>query len=262
VGARLGQTAPQHVITAANEVLHRLRFAAWIAWLRVQLRRRGARLILDAPHGARLDGFPHLDVWPAGTGDATLTLRLGRGVSLGRATHLDVLAGGTNLLELGDGAYLQHGVRLQLRGGTIALGAHTHVRDGAVLKSAGVLRVGEEVTVSFGDVLACTEQIEIGDLVGLGERVTITDSDHTHDGSQAHYLRQPLRVAPVRIGRNVLVSANVVVLRGADVGAGSVIAAGAVVGAGEHPGGWLLAGAPAQPVRALAQRGDGDKPGS
>lgn len=239
------------MITAANELRHRLRFAAWTAWLRLQLRRRGARLVVQAPHGARMDGLPHVDVRPTGTGGASFTLRLGRGVALGRATQLDVFAGGTNVLELGDGAYLQHGVRLQLRGGTIALGPHTHVRDGAVLKSAGQLRVGEEVTISFGDVLACTERIEIGDLVGLGERVTITDSDHTHDGSQTHYLRQPLRVSPVRIGRNVLVSANVVVLRGADVGAGAVIAAGAVVGAGEHPGGWVLAGVPAKPVRAL-----------
>ncbi len=240
------------MITTANALRHRLAFAVWVALLRVQLRRRGARLIVDAPHGARLDGFPHLCVEALGDGDATTTLRLGAGVSLGRCTQIDVWAGGTNRLELADGAYLQRGVRLQLRSGTVALGPHTHVRDGAVLKSAGVLRLGQEVTVSFGDVLACTERIEIGDFVGLGERVTITDSDHTHDGSDTHYLRQPLRVEPVRLGRNVLVSANAVILRGAAVGDNAVIASGAVVGAGEHPAGWLLAGAPARPVKALS----------
>jgi len=239
------------MIARVNELRHRARFCAWTALLGLQLRRRGARLVVDAPFGARLDGFPHLDVEAVGDGEATFTLRVGRGVSLGRATHLDIHAGATNALELGDGAYLMHGVRLQLRGGSIALGAHTHVRDGAVLKADGRLRVGEEVTISYGDVLACTERIEIGDRVGLGERVTITDSDHTHDGSATHYLRQPLRVAPVRLGQNVLVSANAVVLRGAEVGPHAVIAAGAVVGAGEHAGGWLHAGAPARPVRAL-----------
>ncbi|MGI8623013.1 MAG: acyltransferase [Solirubrobacteraceae bacterium] len=250
------------MIAPVNELRHRARFAAWTALLRAQLRRRGARLVVEAPHGARLDGFPAVRVEALGTGSATFWLRLGRGVSLCRATQLDVWAGGTNVLELGDGVYLQHGVRLQLRGGTIVLGAHTHVRDGAVLKSSGVLRVGEEVTVSFDDVLACTQSIEIGDLVGLGERVTITDSDHTHDGSDTHYLRQPLRVAPVRLGRNVLVSANAAVLRGADVGANAVVAAGAVVGGGKYPAGWLLAGAPARPVRALGGRGGGERPGS
>lgn len=249
------------MITRVNETLHRLRFAAWVVLLGLRLRRRGARLVVEAPHGARIDGFPHLAVDATGGGGGTFTLRLARGVKLGRATHLDLLASGTNTLELGEGAYLMHGVRLQLRDGSIRLGAHTHVRDGAVLKSAGDLRVGTEVTISFGDVLACRERVEIGDLAGLGERVTITDSDHTHDGSGEHYLRQPLRVAPVRIGRNVLVSANAVVLRGADVGAGAVIAAGAVVGEGDHPAGWLLAGAPARPVKPLGAAGPAPEPG-
>jgi acetyltransferase-like isoleucine patch superfamily enzyme len=241
------------VIAALNALRHRAAFLLWTASLRAQLRRRGAALDLDAPHGARIDGWPHVAVDGLGDGDRVLRLQIGRGVSLGRALHIDVWAGGTNALTLGDGVYFQHGVRIQLRGGSVELGSHTHVRDGAVLKSEGVLRVGEEVTISFGDVIACTERVEIGDRCGLGERVTITDSDHTHDGSATHYLRQPLRVAPVRLGRNVLVSANAVVLRGAQVGDSAVVGAGAVVGGGEHPGGWLLAGVPAKPVRPLSE---------
>jgi 2,3,4,5-tetrahydropyridine-2-carboxylate N-succinyltransferase len=82
--------------------------------------------------------------------------------------------------------------------------------------------------------------------------VTITDSDHTHDGSaSSHYLEQPLRVTPVRLGRNVLVSAGAVILRGAEIGDGTVVAANAVVGGGGHPGGVLLAGAPAKAVKRL-----------
>jgi acetyltransferase-like isoleucine patch superfamily enzyme len=225
---------------------HRIAFALWAAWLRLQVRRRGGRLELQAPHGARLDSWPHVDV---DASPGTVVLRIGRGVSLGRALHLDFRAG---TLDLGDGVYFQHGARVQLRGGAITLGKHTHVRDGAVLKSDGELRVGEEVTISFGDVIACTERIEIGDHCGLGERVTITDSDHTHDGSDQHYLRQPLRTAPVRLGRNVLVSANAVVLRGAVVGDNAVVGAGAVVGGGEHAGGWLHTGVPAKPVKPLS----------
>ena len=239
------------MITPLNALRHRIRFAVWTAWLRFQLRRRGATLKVDAPHGARIEGWAHVDVSARGDGDGTLTLRIGRGVSLGRALHLDVWAGGTNRLELGDGVYFLHGARVQLRGGTVVLGAHTHVRDGAVLKSEGELRVGEEVTIAFGDVLACTERIEVGDHCGLGERVTITDSDHTHDGSARHWVRQPLRVTPVRLGRNVLVSANAVVLRGAEIGDNAVVGAGAVVGRGEHPGGWLHTGAPAKPAKRL-----------
>ena len=228
----------------------RARFAAWVAMLRLQLRRRGATLEVEGR--ARFRGAPSVTVLDLGEGAGRTTMRFADGVSLGRGMELVLWAGGTNRLEVAEGAYFQNGVRVELRGGRIALGAHSHVRDGAVLKSQGELLIGREVTVSFGDVLACTQRIEIGDLCGLGERVTVTDSDHTHDGTDHHYLDQPLRIAPVRLGRNVLVSANAVVLRGADVGDNAVVAAGAVVGRGEHPGAHLLAGVPATPVKPLA----------
>jgi acetyltransferase-like isoleucine patch superfamily enzyme len=240
------------VIGAANALRQRARFALWVAWLRLQLRRRGARLEVSRAGVVRFGRAPRVRVLELGDGERVTRLRFGEGVSLGDGMSLDVWAGGSNLLEVGDGAYFLAGARVELRGGTIAVGRHAHVRDGAVLKSEGMLSVGREVTVSFHDVLACTERIEIGDLCGLGERVTITDSDHTHDGSSHHYLRRPLRVSPVKIGRNVLVSANAVILRGATIGDNAVVAAGAVVGAGEHEGGHVYAGAPAIAVKRLS----------
>ncbi len=226
----------------------RLRFALWVAGLRLRLRRHGGRLSLDAPHGARFQSPPRVEIDP-GVG-AHLTLRLGRDVSLGRSLVLDLR--GRSELTVGDGAWFGHAPRIQLRGGTIVLGPHAHVRDGAVLKADGRLTVGEEVTVGYGCVLACTERVEIGDRSGLGERVSVTDSDHSPDGTDAHYLRRPLQTTPVRIGRNVLVSANVVILRGAEVGDNAVIAAGAVLRGGAHAGATLHAGIPARPVRALS----------
>lgn len=236
------------MITQLNETRHRLAFRLWCAWLGLQLRRRGARLVVDAPSGARLDSWPHVDVSPAAT---SFTLRLGRGVKLGRATHLDLQAG-DGTLELGDGAYLMHGVRLQLRGGAIRLGPHVNVRDGVVLKSEGELVVGTNVPISYGATIHCVERIEIAADAGLAERVTVVDSDHGHDGSAAPFLGQPLRVEPVSIGANVFVCANAVVTRGARIGDNAVVAANAVLGAGEHAGGQLYAGAPAKAVRSLA----------
>jgi acetyltransferase-like isoleucine patch superfamily enzyme len=236
------------VITRVNELRHRLRFRIWTALLAVQLRRRGARLFVDAPHGARMDSFPHVAIDGSG---GTFELRLGRGVKLGRATHLDIHAGGANVLEIGDGAYLMHGVRLQLRGGAIRLAAHVNLRDGVVLKSEGELVIGYEVVVSYGSAIHCVRRIEIADQAGLAERVTVVDSDHTHYGDDRYFLAQPLKVEPVHIGSNAFICANAVIMRGARVGANSVVGAGAVVGAGEHPDGWLLAGAPATPVREL-----------
>jgi acetyltransferase-like isoleucine patch superfamily enzyme len=239
------------VISGLNAFRQRARFALWAAWLRVQLRRRGARLEVEGR--ARFGRAPRVRVLALGSGEAVTRLRFGEGVSLGDGLALDVWAGGTNRLEIGDGSYFLTGARVELRGGTVAIGPHTHLRDGAVLKAEGELSIGREVTVSFQDVIACTERVEIGDLCGLGERVTVTDSDHTHDGSGRHYLRQPLRVSPVRLGRNVLVSANAVILRGARVGDNAVIAAGAVLGGGEHEGSRVYAGAPARAVKTLSE---------
>lgn len=98
--------------------------------------------MLDAPHAARFASPPHVEVAGLGEGEATFTLRLGRDVDLGRHTVFEIWAGGTNALELGDRAFLMQGVRLQLRSGAVTLGADSHARDGAVLKSYGELRVG------------------------------------------------------------------------------------------------------------------------
>ncbi len=235
------------MITRLNEVRHRIRFRLWTALLAFQLRRRGARLTVEAPHGARMDTYPHVDIRD---GVESFTLRVGRGVKLGRATHLDLQAG-HNVLEIGEGAYLLHGVRIQLRGGTLRLGPFVNLRDGVVVKSEGELDIGYEVPVSYGSMIHCVERITIDDHAGLAERVTVVDSDHTHDGTDAYFLATPLKIAPVHIGSNVFVCANAVITRGADIGANSVIAANAVVGEGEHPGGQLYAGAPARPIRPL-----------
>jgi acetyltransferase-like isoleucine patch superfamily enzyme len=234
------------VITRANELRHRARFAVWAGWLRLQLRRRGARLELDAPYGARMDGHPHVDASHAA---GVVRITIGRGVRLGRGLHLDVESG---TLRIGDGVTFGHAPRIQLRGGEIALGAGTTVRDGAVLKADGHLTVGEGALISYGAIVACSERIEIGARSSISERVSVVDSDHAVDGTDVHWARQPLHTAPVLLGRNVLISANATILRGAQIGDNAQVAAGAVVTSGEHPGGWLLAGVPAKPVKPLS----------
>ena len=125
------------------------------------------------------------------------------------------------------------------------------MRDGCELKAKGELRAGERVVVARHSSLHCHQAITIGDDVGLGDRVTITDSDHTNDGSGTPVLQQPVVAAPVVLERNVLCGTNVVVLKGTRIGADTVVAAGAVVTGGEHRSGWLIGGVPAKPLSRL-----------
>lgn len=223
--------------------------------LRVELARKGAKLVLDAPHGADFDDAPLVKVRWAPPGGGTLTLRLGEHVHLGSHTVLDVAPDADAVLELGDEVVFGQGARLWLRGGAIRLGRRTQVRDYPTLKSDGELRLGRRVVVGHSTVLQCTEEIVVGDECGLAERVSIIDSDHGADGSDTFYLDQPLRVAPVRLGRNVLVSANAVLLRGTEVGDNCVIAAGSVLTGASFGPSSLIGGIPAKTLRMLGESG-------
>jgi acetyltransferase-like isoleucine patch superfamily enzyme len=196
---------------------------------------------------------------PQGSGSGTLRLRFGRGVRLGRHMAIEVWARGDSTLEIGDGTVFMNGVRIALRSGSVRLGEKCLVRDGVWIKSDGELIAGAGVTLSHHAAVHCTQRIELGDIVGLGDRVTVLDSNHVFDGSDEHYMLRPLKVEPVRIGRNSMVAVGAVVLPGADIGPNSVVSANSVVIGGEYPAGSLLAGNPSQVVRSLARPSDAAK---
>lgn len=210
--------------------------------------------MLEAPHGARFDTFPVLKIARGGHGGATFTVRLGREVDLGRDTILEVLAGGSNLLEMGDQASLLRGVRLILRCGSIRMARAAQWGDGAMVKSSGELTVGVHGGAGGYAQIHCTERITLGDFVSLAERVSILDSDHLPDGSDRWHRDAPLRTAPVDVGRNVLVLANAVVLPGTRIGANALVATGSVLNGGDFPAAHVIAGVPGRAVRSLADR--------
>ena len=188
-----------------------------------------------------------------------LTLRIGRDVVLGRLVELEVWAGGTNVLELEDYAHVLSFTRLKLRSGRIRIGSGSHIREFCMLKSAGDLDIGRDIEVSYGTTMHCHERIELADWVGITDRVTIVDSEHTHDGTgDEHFYHRPVRPKPVEIGRNTFLAANSVIAAGSRIGPNSVVAPGAVVNGGDFPGGWLIAGVPARPALRLSPSNYGE----
>jgi acetyltransferase-like isoleucine patch superfamily enzyme len=195
--------------------------------------------------------MPTLHVTAAGEGERVLHLRLGRGVSFGKGVSVRIWARGTSMLELGDEAQIRDGVRLWLLGGSVRIGKSSIVWDQALLKSKGLLEVGERTRIGYSTVVNCHEEILVGDLVGIADQIFIIDSDHVHDGSDEWVMAQPVLATPIRVGRNTLIGAHVVVTRGAVIGENSVVAAGAVVRGGVYPASSLLAGVPARRLRSL-----------
>ena len=239
------------VVRTAIRAWRRVRFRAWVMRLRLELRRHGARLVLDAPHRAEFERPPVIKVFPDGDGQAVTTLRLGRDVRLGRDLTIEIHGRGRNELAIGDSARLTRGVWIQLRSGSLRIGADATVRDGAWLKTDGALEIGDGALIGPGSSIHCSGSIALGDLIGIAENVSILDSDHSPDGSDTHWRDQPLRIDPITIGRNVLISAGVVILRGAQIGDNVVIGANAVVRAGSYGPASVLTGNPATVAKTL-----------
>jgi acetyltransferase-like isoleucine patch superfamily enzyme len=215
---------------------------------RARLRRLGGRLRLDSQGTPRLRGPLRVEL---GASPGTLTISIGRDVTIGRECVIELADGADGTIEIADRAILQSRVRLQPWGGAIRLGAGAQVRDGCELKSKGELRVGERAICGRNVTLHCHESITLGDCVGLAERVTIADSDHSNDGSAVFFMEQPVVSEAVVLGRNVFCATNAVILRGSRVGDNAVVAAGAVVTGGEFLPGWLIGGVPARALKEL-----------
>jgi acetyltransferase-like isoleucine patch superfamily enzyme len=244
----------------ARDTYRAARFQAWVARLRLQLRRNGGRLVLDVKDAPLMEELPTIRATMTGDGDATLTLRIGEGVKFGRRCTIEIWALGTNLLELGDRVLVEDDVKLHLNDGTIRVGATSQLRDNVRLKSQGQLLLGERVVLGYLTMLHCSERIEFEDWVGLSERVTVVDSDHGFDGSDDYFFDAPLRTAPVHFERNAFAAAGTIIMRGVHVGRNAVIAGGAVVPRGDYPGGWLIMGMPAKPYKPLAKAAPSGEP--
>lgn len=198
--------------------------------------------------------MPRIRTLPLGKGSGTTTLSLAPGTMIGYGVIFEIWAGGDNALQLGSDSRIYEGTRLELRGGSIAIGTRCLIHDNAVLKSGGQLSLGDDISVSFGSCLHCSERIELGACTVLAEYVTITDSDHTPDGSDTPNAMRPIVTDPVLIEPNVLFGRSATVLRGATIECNSAFAANALVRRGSYPAGWLYAGAPAEAIHKLDER--------
>ena len=135
-------------------------------------------------------------------------------------------------ISLGDGCSLEHATYLN------AAGPY----------SEGVsISIGEGVFIGTGCEFNITGGLTIGrcSLVAAGTRII----DHNHGTAADAYIKnQPETSAPVRIGEDVWIGANAVILQGVTIGDGAIVAAGSVVTRSVAPY-TVVAGCPARPKR-------------
>jgi len=118
----------------------------------------------------------------------------------------------------------------------------------STLSATARIRIGARAGLS-GTVIGAAELIEIGDNVLCGANVTITDTDW-HGLSPASRGSSG-ESAPVRVGNNVFLGLNTIVLKGVTIGDNSVIGAGSVVTRSIPPN-VIAAGNPARVIRPIS----------
>ncbi len=118
-----------------------------------------------------------------------------------------------------------------------------------VLKGAR-MTIGDRVGMS-GAAIFCATGIEIGNDVQIGANANIYDTDfHALDHIDRR-LGRNTPTAPVYIGDDVWIGANVTVLKGVNIGKRAVIAAGSVV-TSHIPADTVAGGVPCKVIRSLS----------
>jgi acetyltransferase-like isoleucine patch superfamily enzyme len=147
--------------------------------------------------------------------------------------------------------------------GAVVFGNHVSVYAGCsfAIGKNGKCTVGD-FTLLNGAIVMAEERIDIGSYCLVSWGVGIADSDfHPLEPAQrlidAQALapffkdrppRPKLKTAPVKIGDNVWIGMNAVILKGVTIGDNSVVAAGAVV-TKSVPANTIVAGNPAEVVK-------------
>ncbi|MDP3514994.1 MAG: acyltransferase [Sulfuritalea sp.] len=123
-------------------------------------------------------------------------------------------------------------------GDKVTLNRYAYVQGGK-----GGVRLGDRVEINNFSIVNGTGGVDIGDDTLVGPGVRIISYQHRF-ASGATIRSQPIDAKPIRIGRDVWLGANAVILAGVTIGDGAVVAAGAVVRE-DVPAYAVVAGVPA-----------------
>ena len=111
-----------------------------------------------------------------------------------------------------------------------------------------VIKIGNHVSSNNNLFICSANYIEIDDNTFIGQGVCIMD--HEAHGVAIDKRREVGEIGTVKIGKNVWISNNVLILKNSEIGNDSIIAAGAVV-CGKFPSGVIIGGVPAKIIKTI-----------
>ena len=118
-----------------------------------------------------------------------------------------------------------------------------------VARDQGKIKIGNHVGIS-GTTLYARESIEIGDYSLIGANTKIFDNDFHPLDVEARNRNDfsKLEKRPVKIGKNVFIGCNCIILKGTELGDNCVVGAGSVVH-GKFEDNCVIAGNPAKVIK-------------
>lgn len=122
----------------------------------------------------------------------------------------------------------------------VSIENYFRLRSGARIKvrEGGILNIGRNVSLNYGCIIVCHEKIIIGSNVQFSPNVLVYDHDHDYK-AKGGMKSMAFKTSPIKIGSNVWVGANSVILRGSVIGDNTVIGAGSII-KGEIPAGSIV----------------------
>ncbi len=164
-------------------------------------------------------------------------VELGRDVGLARGVDFNVGSGFKNCLK-----------NAKARG-RIRLGERVWVERGAVLWAFdGAITTADNVYLGPYVTVYGHGGVEIGEHTLVSMKATILSSSHAIPQIGKLIRETPDELLPTKIGRDVWIGANAVILGGVTIGDGAVVAAGAVVNRDVEAGA-IVGGVPARLLR-------------
>ena len=136
--------------------------------------------------------------------------------------------------------------------GEVSAGSFCEINQGVELNPfGGSIRLADRVWLGPYVVIYGHGGVEIGEWTMVSMHATIVSSNHAIPAMDRCMRWEKDVLLPTKIGRDVWIGANAVILGGVMIGDGAVIAAGAVVTKDVERGA-IVAGAPAREVRRRA----------
>lgn len=134
----------------------------------------------------------------------------------------------------------------------IVFGKNVVLKSGTIIyaKRGSKIRIGSFTSTGMNTEISCGGLIDIGDDVIMGAYTYITDSNHAYSDNSIPIRLQSMDIGITKIGANVWLGRQSMVLKGAEIGERVIVAAGAVVTNVCQPNS-IVGGIPAKEIKKI-----------